>query len=207
MDTEKLTEHLIGGIALLKEIRQRNEEENKQIDEYLAKLLKDLQEEEEKEEQDDKGEPEEKPDTGKSKAEQKKEEKAKEEEAKKQKAKEADMEKAFAELQKMLKSKVEEEKLQALKEEAGKMASAPVEVDEIEEDGSGAGDPSTAEAITSPKKVVKTKEAEIKPTDELAPSGTATVVPEVEDKTETSPEGQWCAVCEEYHKEGDEVTI
>lgn len=213
IDTEKLTGYLIEGITLLKEIRERNQVENDQIDAYLEEILKDLADEEEKKKEDEGDEG--KPEDGSDKAESKKE-------AQEREAKEKKMADAFKKLSDMLraKEKVEKEeasesekklaeKLKALQEAAVEQAmkqeldermkkSDPRRTGIAVEDGTTSSKGGSASA---PKKIIIKKRSEVKPVEELPASQSPSEPPVIVDE---APVGKvWCTVCNEYHEQNN----
>lgn len=228
MKVEKLTEHLISGIAILKAIRVQNEEQNKTIDAFLEALTKDLQQEQTEDEK--------KADSKKTEEDKAKEaavaksvaDLAKAIEAMK-KAEEQAKKEADAKIdakKKALEEAVEDHKRKELEKELdedGKpyeLAEGSYhegEVGEGGEEGEIAGEVGVEDGSTStgtptkgvrkrPQKVVIEKHAPIVPQEEVGASadGEAPGGPfEVEDRSKAGK--VWCSVCEEYHDEGSEV--
>lgn len=224
MTTEQLTNHLIAGIAILKGIREKNEQQNQAIDAYIEQLMKDLMEEEEKKQQQGGGEsPEEQKAPTKEEV-QKEQEKAEREakHAAEAKEKAEKMEEAMEAMRKLVegrKTKIKEEKE---KEEGdgvgtgviaedgtvkeGKEIEADIDGGEAVADGEEHGDPkeTPTKIRKKPKKVTIEKPAVVVSEDKLPPSelpsdGEREIV-------DNSNAGKvWCAVCEEYHDDESAV--
>jgi len=204
MNTERLTGHLINGIALLKRIRDENAKQNQDIDKFLEELLNDLQQKDKKKEEGEGGEKEEPEEESESDSEKNAtdEDKKVEEVKKREKAvKEKKMEEALKSLEEVLKkAKLEED--ERLKEKAASLGKSmadvsgeDIEVEDIEiTEPVGNGKP--------PRKVVITEPAKVVPKEEGTPSAVFEA-PEVEDRSD--PGKVYCAVCEEWHDEHGDV--